>query len=234
MESFPNGPRVTARHLRADDDACARRIVNEMRQYRGIHKSKGSNRAFDVAQRIASDVGLAHTELRAAMLSDFPKPHDLSVEECRAYEGAAHGYVTVFPEPFNAVALADSWESVDQDTGNRWIAPVAITGHDSAGTAHVRDIKILNAPATLDQTSLAMIALRTADWATAVVVDAASLLSVDRLQPVLIDSETRDEATQWARMRAARWTGLGPDARPKSGRDCNGCPFVTSCPAHQR
>jgi hypothetical protein len=231
-ETGEDPPRCTLRHLRADDQSCARRIVKEMYQRRDTKRNFGSSRAFDLSARLLGDIALAHAELRAATTPDFPLPADLSGEERSVYRAAALGYVTVFREPFVLDPLPDEWESRDCKSGLRWSARVPLAGRDANGVAHVRHVSVDHGTPDIDEPTLFMLALRTEGWAEAVTVDVASLLAADRRDPVLIDAATRDAARRWANHRAARWTTIGTDPRPRVGRDCLGCSYVAACPGH--
>lgn len=224
-------PRFTLRHLRAGDDACARRIAREVVQQRTTVRNRSSTRAFDLAARIIADIAVAHTELRSATIADFPNPTDLSLEERRVHRAAALGYLARFDEPFVVDSLADEWETADSATGHRWIARVPLAGHDATGTARIRHLLVDGRP-EIDAPTLFMLALRTDGWADDVLVDVGALLSADRGTPLVIDKRCRDEARAWARERAAHCLAIADAGRARAGRDCLGCAFVAGCPPH--
>lgn len=232
MEEVEEPPRFTLRHLRADDLVCARRVAREIHQRRDTVRNFGASRSFDLNARLLGDIALSHAELRPATLSDFPIPMDLSSEERHVYRAAAVGYVSVFPEAFVTDPVADEWETVDTDTGLRWSARVPLAGRDIDGVSRVRHIGAGNSATALDPSTLFMLALRTEGWADTVAVDVAELLAADRLAPVIIDGDTRRAAREWAVARATRWIDIGPDPRPRAGRDCLGCAYVAACPSH--
>jgi len=227
----PDAPRFTLRHLRNADDTCARRLAREVVQQRSTVRNRSSTRAFDVNARIVADIAVAHSELRAAGIADFPTPTDLSLEERHVHRAAAHGYLARFDEPFVIDPLADEWESIDPDSGHRWIARVPLAGRDASGKARVRHL-MLDGKAEIDAPTLFMLALRTDGWADDVLVDVGTLLTADRNAPLVIDAQCRDEARSWARDRAVRCLEVADGARPRAGRDCLGCPFVAGCPPH--
>jgi hypothetical protein len=226
-------PRFTLRHLRADATACARRIVKEMHQRKDTRRNRSSTRGFELDARIVGDAIVAHAELRVATASDFVVPRDLTPEEQRVHRAAALGYVTVFDEPFVVEPLPDEWESVDPTTGRRWVGRVPLTGRDADGVARVRHLLGGNRPAEIDDATRSLLALRTDGWSEVVLVDVAAPLAADRRAPLVIDDDTRVTARDWADERSQRWVDLGPDPRPRVGRDCLGCAYVASCSAHR-
>jgi hypothetical protein len=226
-------PRFTLRHLRADATACARRIVKEMHQRRDTRRNRSATRGFELDARIVGDAIVAHAELRVANPEDFVVPRDLTPEEQRVHRAAALGYVTVFDEPFVVEPLTDEWESVDATTGRRWVGRVPLAGRDADGVARVRHLLGGNRPAEIDDANRLLLALRTDGWSDVVLIDVAAPLAADRRAPIAIDDHTRAVARDWAHERSQRWIDLGPDARPRAGRDCLGCAYVASCSAHR-
>jgi hypothetical protein len=47
-----------------------------------------------------------------------------------------------------------------------------------------------------------------------------------------LDGE-RARAEAWIAERVARVLELAADARPRAGRDCQGCAYIAGCTAHQ-
>ncbi len=234
-EEPESAPRFTTRHLRADVDldACARRIVREMYQRRDTKRNYSASAGFALSSRLIGDIATAHSELVTPGPAAFPTPTDLSIEEQHVYRAAAIGYRTAFPEPFVLAPLADDWETTDPETGYRWVASTPLAGIDESGQHRIRHVAIGRGAADLDAPTYFMLALRTDGWADEVLIDPAALLDADRRDPLRIDAEVRAEARAWAGTRAEALIALGPDPRPRMGRDCLGCAYVAKCTVHR-
>lgn len=204
-----------------------------MYQQRDTKRNYSASAGFALSSRLIGDIATAHSEMVTPGPAAFPIPTDLTIEEQRVYAAAAIGYRTVFPEPFVLEPLADDWETTDLDTGYRWVGSTPLAGIDEAGHRRIRHVALGRGAIDLDAPTFFMLALRTAGWADEVFVDPAALLDADRRDPLRIDHQVRTEAQEWAISRADALVALGPEPKPRMGRDCLGCAYVAKCSVHR-
>ncbi len=225
-------PRVTLRHLRADETNCSRRLAFEMHARSDTSKNRSARATFELEQRVEADATNAHVELRCAGPADFRTPRELTAEQQAAYDAAAIGYLALFPDAVRHDPELEVWETASAEHRVRWSGRVGIPCRDASDQAHLRRLLLGSRAPQLDRAWLFFAALRTEGWAEEVVVDVGSLLVADRLDPIMITPAVRDDARRWSAAQVARARDRVAHPMPRMGRDCLGCPCVAGCKAH--
>jgi hypothetical protein len=226
-------PRVTLTHLRRAETMCRRRLERDLA---GVRGHRGPSARFAVNNRITEDARVAHTELRAAHVSDFPPPTDLVLEQQRVYRAAAEGYVALFADrPARAVAV-DPWEAELADVGMRLVSPLGLALERADGTPEIRSLRIGvagNRP-LIDDADRRALVVRAAAWVgeRPLRLVAVDLLAGALVEDVLDVAGALSDARAWIDDRIALVRERAADPTPKAGDDCRGCPFVPGCKAH--
>jgi hypothetical protein len=224
--------RVTLSHLRRAEATCRRRLA---REHLGLRGNWNPPARFAVANRLVEDARVAHAELRAPQLTDFPSPHDLVPEQQRLYRAAAGGYVALFgARPARAVTV-DAWETELPDLGVRLVGSLGLALETGGGAPELRSLRLAaDNPRLVDDAERRLVVIRSAAWVGArtlrvVVVD---LLAGAIVEEELDVSAALPEALDWIEARVAVIRERASDPVPKAGADCRGCPFVPGCRAH--
>ena len=186
--------------------------------------------------RITEDARVAHTELRAARVSDFPTPTDLISEQQRVYRAAAAGYVALFADrPARAVEI-DPWEAELDGLDLRLVSPLGLALELADGSPEIRTLKIGvagNRPLIddADRRALVVARRRVGGHASAAARDRRPARGRGRRGRPRRRGRAARRA-RWIEQRVALVRERAADPVPKAGDDCRGCPFVPGCKAH--
>lgn len=225
--------RVTLGHLRRAEAVCRRKLA---REHLGLRGQWNPPARFAVANRLVEDARVAHAELRAARVTDFPTPHDLLPEQQRLYDAAAGGYVALFAARPAIAVTVDAWETELPDFGVRLVGPLGLALETADGAPELRSLRlgVAGNRHLLDDAERRLLVVRSAAWVgtrtlRVVVVD---LLAGAVVEEQLDVSASLPEALDWIEARIAVIRERAADPIPKAGADCRGCPFVPGCKAH--
>jgi hypothetical protein len=225
--------RVTLAHLRRAGAMCRRRLA---REHAGLHGNWSPPVRFAVANRLVEDARVAHAELRAPRLTDFPSPSELFVEQQILYRAAAGGYVTLFADRPALAVTVDAWETELPDLEVRLVGSLGLALEDRHGAPELRSLQLGRAGnrPLIDDAERRVIVVRAAAW---VGTRTLRLVVVDLLAGEVVEEEldvaaALPEAMEWISARVAVVREEAADPVPKAGADCRGCPFVPGCRAH--
>jgi hypothetical protein len=233
VDEEPELGRVTLGHLRRAESVCRRKLA---REHLGLRGQWNPPARFAVANRLVEDARVAHTELRAARVGDFPAPVDLLPEQQRVYGAAAGGYVALFADRPALAVTVDAWETELPDFEVRLVGPLGLALETADGAPELRSLRlgIAGNRHLLDDAERRLLVVRSAAWVgdrtlRVVVVD---LLAGAVVEEQLEVAAALPEALEWIKGRIAVIRERAADPVPKAGADCRGCPFVPGCKAH--
>jgi hypothetical protein len=227
-------PRVTLAHLRRADAMCRRRLA---REHAGLRGSWSPSPRFAVQNRLVEDARVAHAELRAPRITDFPSPSDLVREQQQVYEAAARGYVALFAQrPARAVEV-DAWETELPDLGVRVVGSLGLALETADGSPEVRYLRlgVAGNRTLIDDIERRLVVMRSATWVGA---RPLRLVVVDLLEGEVVDERldvaaVLPQALDWLETRLGVVRERAADPIPKAGADCRGCAYVPGCRAHE-
>ena len=227
-------PRVTLAHLRRADAMCRRRLA---REHAGLRGRWSPSPRFAVQNRLVEDARVAHAELRAPQLSDFPSPSDLVREQQKVYDAAARGYVALFAaRPARAVEV-DAWETELPELSVRVVGPLGLALETADGSPEVRYLRlgVAGSRALMDDIERRVVVVRSAAWvgARSLRLVVADLLEGEIVEERLEVAAALPEALDWLEARLAVVRERAADPIPKAGADCRGCAYVPGCRAHE-
>jgi len=227
-------PQITPAHLRRADDMCRRRLAREVNGGKRRANRTGDMR-FAVSNRVEADARLAQTEFGVPRLEAFVEPHELEPEQRALYRAAKYGYVEMFgDDPARIVELPFRTEM--PDSGVELSSNIGLAAEMAGDRRQLRKL-VVGAPRSsrlFDDIDLRVALVRTEEWAP----DRLEIVAVDVIEqrrvPVKVADlgAARAEARDWIAARVVRVLELASDPRPRAGRDCQGCAFISGCSVH--
>lgn len=226
-------PRISPRHLRLADEMCRRRLAREVHSGKRNVNKTGDMR-FAVSNRIEADARLAQAEPGVPRPEAFVEPRDLEPEQHALYRAAARGYLDAFGQQ-SAVVVDLGYRTALPELGVELSSGLGIAAELDDGGRELRKVLVGSRRDSLllDPVDVRIMLARTEEWA-AVQLD---IVAVDVIDQRMIrhepDLETdRVEAHAWIAERVERVLELASDPRPRAGRDCQGCAFISGCASH--
>lgn len=213
---------------------CGERVHHMLRERRGSHMG---DQRWAVANRIREDARLAHAELRAPTLADFPETSELHPEQLAVFRAAARGYVTRFAAPARALDVANEPITLEGlGLGLAVRLPRLIVVEDADGAVEVRRISLSTRPPELGGAFVAALTHACARWRfDSVRVVALNLLTLDEAAEMVTASEADvDVASERLTDAASALTALAGTRRPRPQEDCHTCEQVWNCSLHAR
>jgi len=225
--------RITPAHLRRGDDMCRRRLAREV--YSGKRNAnRTANMRFAVSNRIEEDARLAQSELGQPRTEAFVEPHELEPEQRALYRAATRGYLDAFGGVIAQIARLD-FRTALPELGVELSSNLGLAAELPDGGRELRKI-LVGAPRSarlVDAVETRVALVRTEEWAPVqldiVVVDVIEQRRANHTPDLEAD---RAEARAWIGDRVERVLELASDPRPRAGRDCQGCAFISGCSKH--
>jgi len=227
-------PQITPAHLRRADEMCRRRLAREVHG-RKRRANPGSSARFAVSNRVEADARLAQSESGTPRAEAFVDPRELEPEQRALYRAARRGYLDIFGDtPARVVEL--DFRTPLPELGVDLASSLGVAAELDGGERELRKVLVGSAregAPLIDDVDLRVALVRTASWAPEhlrVVAADVIQLRVQTFEPDL--APAREAAIEWIDERVPRVLELAADARPRAGRDCQGCAFVAGCSAH--
>jgi hypothetical protein len=226
-------PRISPRHLRLADEMCRRRLAREVHSGKRNVNKTGDMR-FAVSNRIEADARLAQAEPGLPRPEAFVEPRDLEPEQQALYRAAARGYLDAFGEQ-SATVVDLGFRTALPELGVELSSNPGIAAELDDGGRELRKVLVGSRrdASLLDTVDVHIALVRTEEWAP-VQLEIVAVDVIDqrmmRIEPDL-DAD-RVEAHAWIEQRVERVLELASDPRPRAGRDCQGCAFISGCASH--
>jgi hypothetical protein len=224
---------ITPAHLRRADEMCRRRLAREVSGAKQ-RANKTADMRFAVSNRIEADARLAQSEPGPPRPEAFVEPRDLEPEQQALYRAAARGYLDAFGTshatiadlgfrtalPALGVELSSSLGlAAELDDGGRELRRILVGAR--------RDSKLI------DAVDVRIALVRTEEWAPVHLdIVAVDVIEQRRAAHTTDVEADREEARSWIADRVTRVLELAADPRPRAGRDCQGCAFISGCTKH--
>jgi len=226
-------PQITPAHLRRADEMCRRRLAHEVNGGKR-HANKTADMRFAVSNRVEADARLAQSESGSPRAEAFVEPRELEPEQQALYRAAARGYLDAFGDTSARIVELGFRTSIPE-LGVELSSNLGLPAELDDGRRELRKILVgsQRGAKLLDRVDIRVALVRTEEWAPEqleiVVVDVID----QRRAAHAPDLETdRAEARTWIGDRVARVLELASDPRPRAGRDCQGCAFISGCSKH--
>lgn len=230
-------PQITPSMLRNAEESCRRRLAHEVRGGKR-HANRTADMRFAVSNRVEADARLAQAELGRPVPAAFAEPRELEPEQQELYRAAVRGYLDCFGATEGLVVDLGGWRTPVAGAGVELVANVGLPVELAGGGREIRRVYLGRRASwpLLDAADVQVALVRTEQWAP----DRLDIVAVDVLEQRRIDRSAegaeltaqREAAMAWIADRAARILELASDPRPRAGRDCAGCAFVSGCAAH--
>jgi hypothetical protein len=213
---------------------CRRRLAREIHSgKRNVNKT--ADMRFAVSDRVKADARLAQAEYGPPRPEAFVEPRDLEPEQRSLYRAAARGYLDEFGHG-DAVVVDLGFRTAMPALDVELSSDIGVAAEYGDGSPELRKVLVgarRDAP-LLDPVDVRIALVRTEEWAPTdleiVAVDVIEQRSA-RHRPEL--ERERADAHEWLVARIARVLELASDARPRAGRDCQGCAYIAGCTEHQ-
>jgi hypothetical protein len=226
-------PRITPAHLRRGDDMCRRRLAREVHSgKRNVNQT--ANMRFAVSNRIEEDARLAQSELGRPRAEAFVEPYELEPEQRALYRAATRGYLDAFGDATAQIARLD-FRTALPDLGVELSSNLGLAAELADGGRELRKVLVgaQRSARLVDPVETRVALVRTEEWAPVqldiVVVDVIEQRRAKHTPDLEPD---RAEAREWIGDRVERVLELASDPRPRAGRDCQGCAFISGCAKH--
>ncbi len=226
-------PQITPAHLHRADDMCRRRLAREISGAKRRANRAGDMR-FAVSNAIEADARLAQAELGPPRPEAFVEPHELEPEQQALYRAARQGYLDAFAGTSARIAEPE-WRTALPQLGIELSSNLGLRAELAGGGRELRKVLVGARRDTklLDPVDTRIALVRTEEWAPdqldIVVVDVIEQRRTTHSPDVEAD---RAEAHAWIAQRVELVLELAADARPRAGRDCQGCAFISGCTKH--
>jgi hypothetical protein len=226
-------PQITPAHLRRADEMCRRRLAREVNGGKRT-ANKTANMRFAVSNRIEADARLAQAEPGAPRAEAFVEPSELEPEQRALYRAATRGYLDAFGGS-DARIVDLGFRTTLPELGVELSTNVGLAAELADGGRQLRKVLVGSQRSSrlLDPVDVRVALVRTEEWAPVqleiIVTDVIDQRSTTH-EPDL-DAD-RAEAHSWIGERVERIFELVADPRPKIGRDCQGCAFISGCAKH--
>jgi hypothetical protein len=212
---------------------CRRRLAREIHSgKRNVNKT--ADMRFAVSNRIEADARLAQAESGAPRAAAFVDPRDLEPEQRSLYRAAARGYLDEFGDS-DALVVDLGFRTELPALGVELSSNLGIATEHADGGRELRKILVgarRDAP-LLDPVEVRVALVRTEEWAPVQLdIVAVDVIEQRRTTHVPDLDADRADAHAWIATRVDHVLDLAADARPKAGRDCQGCAFIAGCTAH--
>ena len=226
-------PRISPRHVRLADELCRRRLAREVHSGKRNGNRTGDMR-FAVSNRIEADARLAQAEPGAPRPEAFVEPNELEPEQQALYRAAARGYLDAFGAR-SATVVDLGFRTALPELGVELSSNLGIAAELDDGGRELRKVLVGSRRDSLllDPIDVRIALVRTEEWAP-VQLDIVAVDVIDQRRvhhEPDIDTE-RAEAHAWISERVERVLELASDPRPRAGRDCQGCAFISGCASH--
>jgi hypothetical protein len=226
-------PHISPRHLRLADEMCRRRLAREIHSGKRNANRTGDMR-FAVSNRIEADARLAQAEAGSPRPEAFVEPLDLEPEQQALYRAAARGYLDAFGAG-SAQVVDLGFRTALPELGVELSSNLGIAAELVDGGRELRKVLVGSRRDSLlfDPVDVRVALVRTEEWAP-VQLDIVAVDVIEQRRALHApDIETdRAEAHSWISDRVTRVLELAADARPRAGRDCQGCAFISGCSKH--
>jgi hypothetical protein len=226
-------PHITPAHLRRADDMCRRKLAREVHGGKRYANKAGDMR-FAVSNRIEADARLAQAEPGAPRAEAFVEPGELEPEQRALYRAAARGYLDAFSGT-EARIVDLGFRTALPELGVELSSNLGLAAELDDGGRELRKILVGARRETklIDEIDVRIALVRTEEWAPVQLDIVAVDVIEQRRAAHAPDIETdRAEAHSWISDRVTRVLELAADARPRAGRDCQGCAFISGCSKH--
>jgi hypothetical protein len=226
-------PQITPAHLRRADDMCRRRLAREVNGGKR-RANQTANMRFAVSNRIEEDARLAQSEPGRPRSEAFVEPAELEPEQRALYRAARRGYLDTFGESSARVIRLD-FRTELPDLGVELSSNPGLAAELDDGRRELRKVLVGSRrdAKLLDPVDVRVALIRTEEWAP----EQLEIVAVDVIEqrraahePDLVTE--RAEAHAWVGNRVERILELTSDPRPRAGRDCLGCSFISGCSKH--
>ena len=226
-------PQITPAHLRRADDMCRRRLAREVNGGKR-RANQTANMRFAVSNRVEADARLAQSEMGPVRAEAFVEPGELEPEQRALYRAATRGYLDAFGRTQARITELD-FRTALPDLGVELSSSPGLAAELADGGRELRRILVGARRDTqlLDAIDVRIALVRTEEWAP-VQLDIVAVDVIEQRRAVHesdVESE-RAEAHEWIGERVARILELADDPRPRAGRDCLGCAFISGCAKH--
>jgi len=226
-------PRISPRHLRLADEMCRRRLAREVHSGKRNVNKTGDMR-FAVSNRIEADARLAQAEPGLPRPEAFVQHRDLEPEQQALYSAAARGYLDAFGGS-HARIVDLGFRTALPELGVELSSNPGIAAELDDGGRELRKVLVGARRDSLlfDPVDVRIALVRTEEWAPVQLdIVAVDVIEQRRAQHAPDVEADRAEAFSWIGDRVARVLELAADARPRAGRDCQGCAFISGCTKH--
>jgi hypothetical protein len=226
-------PQITPAHLRRADDMCRRRLAREVTGGKR-HANKTANMRFAVSNRIEGDAQLAQAEPGLPRAEAFVEPSELEPEQQALYRAATRGYLDAFGG-YEAQIVDLDFRTHLPELGVELSSNPGLGAELADGGRELRKIVVggRRDAKMLDPIDIRIALIRTEEWAPVQL----EVVAVDVIEQRRVVYEPdlepeRADAHAWIATRVARIFELTSDPRPRAGRDCLGCAFISGCSKH--
>jgi len=226
-------PQITPAHLRRAEEMCRRRLAREVNGGKRL-ANKTANMRFAVSNRIEADARLAQSEPGPVRAEAFVEPRELEPEQRALYRAATRGYLDAFGSTEAHIAELD-FRTALPDLGVELSSNPGLGAELPDGGRELRKILVGARRDTklLDAIDIRVALVRTEEWAPVQLEIVAVDVIEQRRAAHDPDVETeRAEAHAWIGDRVGRILEIAADPRPRAGRDCLGCAFISGCSQH--
>jgi len=226
-------PHISPRHLRLADEMCRRRLAREVHSGKRNVNRTGDMR-FAVSNRVEADARLAQAEGGNPRPEAFVEPLDLEPEQQALYRAAVRGYLDAFGD--SPARIADlGFRTALPELGVELSSNLGIAAELDDGGRELRKVLVGSRRDSLlfDPVDVRVALVRTEEWAPVQLdIVAVDVIEQRRARHAPDIEADRAEAYSWISDRVTRVLELAADARPKAGRDCQGCAFISGCSKH--
>ena len=226
-------PHISPRHLRLAEEMCRRRLAREISGDKR-RANKAADMRFAVSNRIEADARLAQSELGRPRPEAFAEPGELEPEQRALYRAAKRGYLDAFSHT-SACIVEPEWRTPFPDLGVELSSNLGLRVELDDGGRELRKVLVGARRDTklLDPVDVRVALVRTEEWAPVQLELVAVDVIEQRRTTYVPDLESeRAEARAWIEARVSRVLELAADPRPRAGRDCQGCAFISGCSKH--